>query len=226
MGWVLTGRVTGVVSTVRYSYGMVNPEDRPDESAVAELMRALPEEWREEPLGWPGVLEWEAEHGVVLPEPYRTLIAQIANGCALGPPEDGGLLPLGWLLPGADDQGERDPAAPFPLAEAWYWELDPAPAILDGLDNPILATSHNGSVLLGTEGMEDWILLTAGPLRGRVWILCEFGACPFTRPGMSAEEAQGTGFLDWVSYWSSLAGRPLLADFTWPQPFRAASAES
>ncbi|MCX4598674.1 hypothetical protein OG819_57290 [Streptomyces sp. NBC_01549] len=40
-------------------------------------------------------MAWESQHGVVLPEPYRSLIAEITNGSSLGPPEDGGLLPLG-----------------------------------------------------------------------------------------------------------------------------------
>lgn len=37
------------------------------------------------------------ENRVVLPEPYRTFIAEISNGSSLGPAGDGGLQPLGWL---------------------------------------------------------------------------------------------------------------------------------
>lgn len=197
---------------------MGNPEEQPGKEAVATLTRALPEEWREEPLGWPEVEAWEAEHGIVLPEPYRTLVAQVSNGCGLGPPEDGGLLPLGWLPHGWTHTGDRDPAALFPLERAWFWETDPAPAGQDANDL-ITATHLRGSLLLGTEeGCDFWILVTAGPLRGRVWILTEFGACPFIRPGMQELEPGGTGFLDWVTYWSSLEGRPLLEDFTWPRP--------
>lgn len=59
------------------------------------LRSAFAPEWREPALGHDGVLAWESQHGVVLPEPYRSLIAEITNGSSLGPPEDGGLLPLG-----------------------------------------------------------------------------------------------------------------------------------
>jgi len=107
--------------------------------------------------------------------PYRSrlndyvvrLIAQISDGCTLGPPEDGGLLPLGWLPPGWPHAGERNPAAPFPLEQAWYWETDPAPLGQDG--EALIPAAHlHGSVLLGSEQGDDWILVTAGPLRGQV----------------------------------------------------------
>ena len=95
---------------------VLKPDERPGDDVLAALRRSLPEEWREEPLGWPGVHGWEADNGVVLPEPYRTLIAEVANGSALGPPEDGGLLPLGWLPHDWPHGGQRDPSAPFPAA--------------------------------------------------------------------------------------------------------------
>jgi len=63
--------------------------------------------------GWEALRVWESEQGVVPPEPYRTSVAETANGSPLGPPGDGGLLlPLGRLPPGWPDQGQpRDPAA-------------------------------------------------------------------------------------------------------------------
>lgn len=196
---------------------MLNPEEPPGHDVLDALRRALPEEWREEPLGWPAVREWEAEHGFVLPEPYRTLMALVSNGSALGPPEDGGLLPLGWFSPRWPHGDERDASAPFPLEQAWFWETDRAPSGQD--DNELIeATVRNGSVLLGSGDQDEWILVTAGPLRGRVWLVCEFGACPFSRPGMRAQEEQGTGFLDWLNYWASLDGRSMLEDFEWPRP--------
>ncbi|MFF0298386.1 hypothetical protein ACFYST_33605 [Kitasatospora sp. NPDC004614] len=43
---------------------------------------------------------FEAEHGVVLPEPYRTFVAEIADGSPVGPPFYGLVpvaeLPAGW----------------------------------------------------------------------------------------------------------------------------------
>jgi hypothetical protein len=48
-----------------------------------------------------GSVAWEIRHRVVLPEPYRTFVAEIADGCS---PElsadEGPLLPLG-RLPGS-----------------------------------------------------------------------------------------------------------------------------
>jgi hypothetical protein len=73
-------------------------------------------------LGWPGVHAFEAEHGIVLPEPYRTFVAEITDGSSSGPP-DYGLLGVAEM---PDDWGENRPArelaVPFPLTEAWLWE--------------------------------------------------------------------------------------------------------
>ena len=37
-------------------------------------------------LGWPGVHAFETQHGVVLPKPYRTFVAEITDGSFSGPP--------------------------------------------------------------------------------------------------------------------------------------------
>ncbi|GGW42544.1 hypothetical protein [Streptomyces griseoloalbus] len=63
--------------------------------AIALLCEAFPVEVRHCPLGWETLRAWELTHGVVLPEPYRTFVAEIANGTDLGPPDEGGLLPVG-----------------------------------------------------------------------------------------------------------------------------------
>ncbi|WP_162688820.1 MULTISPECIES: hypothetical protein [unclassified Streptomyces] len=72
-----------------------SPDQRPDEDALECLRSAFEPAWREPALGYEAVSTWEAENGTVLPEPYRSLVAEITNGSPLGPPEDGGLLPLG-----------------------------------------------------------------------------------------------------------------------------------
>lgn len=101
-----------------------------------------------------------AEHGVLLPEPYRTLVAEISNGSALGLPEDGGLLPLGWQPHAWPYGDECDPSASFPLGEAWFWETDPAPSVQDSGDL-IEAAFRRGFVLRGSGGIQDeWILVT------------------------------------------------------------------
>ncbi|MGW7244412.1 hypothetical protein [Streptomyces sp. NPDC054804] len=52
---------------------------------------------------------WESENRVVLPEPYRSLVAETtAVSCLVGPV-----------------RGDRDPAALFPLQDTWAWEGEP-----------------------------------------------------------------------------------------------------
>jgi hypothetical protein len=172
------------------------------------LRDAFPEEWCEEPLGWDGVLAWEAEWGVTLPEPYRSLIAEAANGSSLGPPEDGGLLPLGWLPPTwRDEDAERSPSLPFPLTEGWYWEEDDRPQ--EEIGDLINSVYRQGSLPLGTESIdEEWILITAGTCRGSVWLLTEVGAFPYCGPHVSPINAEGPGLglLDWINQWRSGLG--------------------
>ena len=79
------------------------------------------------PLGWEAVYAFEAQHGIVLPEPYRTFVAEITGGAAPGPP-DHGLVGLGRL---PDDWGDNRPvrslAEPFPLTAARVWEDEDTP---------------------------------------------------------------------------------------------------
>lgn len=182
--------------------------DEPEAPATPEslqfLREAFPAEWREDPLGWEGVLEWETAQGVTLPEPFRSFIAEVSNGSALGPPEDGGLLPLGWMpRPWPDRDGVRDPAAPFPLEYSWYWDQGASKPREDNVD--LCARVHrHGSIPLGTEAAGIWwILITAGPQRGKVWALTELGAQPYD--GVT-QDPWGTlysavGFLQWVRQW-------------------------
>jgi hypothetical protein len=161
------------------------------------LVAAFPAEWREAPLGWDAVLAWEVDHGVVLPEPYRTFVAEIADGSSYGPPEDGGLLPLNWLP--ADWPGEdRDEAADFPLTEAWFWENDPRDP--DDVEALVDEVYRCGSVVLGSmTGPVYWLLVVSGPQRGQIWLLSDVGALPF--PGPDGAEQDGTGFMGWVQRW-------------------------
>ena len=54
------------------------------------------------PLGWEAVHAFEEQQGIVLPEPYRTCVAEITDGAA-GPPDYGmvklGNLPERWAWP-------------------------------------------------------------------------------------------------------------------------------
>ncbi|MFI8194452.1 SMI1/KNR4 family protein [Streptomyces sp. NPDC085946] len=169
-------------------------DQRPGEATLDFLRSAFPPEGREPALGHEAVAEWERENRVVLPEPYRTFIAEISNGSSLGPARDGGLQPLG-RLPGAwPDLGPRQPGEPFPLEAAWAWEDDESVDPVE--DDPrIDAVFNKGSVVLGSEdGQSFWLLLTAGRRRGEVWMVADVGAIP-------SRNDHTWGFEEWVRRW-------------------------
>ncbi|WP_237528341.1 SMI1/KNR4 family protein [Streptomyces sp. SID337] len=148
-------------------------------------------------MGWEAVRAWEAMHGVDLPEPYRSFVAEVANGSVLGPPDDSGLLPLGEL-PDYWPYGHRDIATPFPLTEAWFWEDDPRDAT--EVEELRKAVYRKGSVVLGeSSGPVYWLLIVSGPQRGRVWAVSEVGALPFS--GVADVEEAGVAFDEWVRRW-------------------------
>ncbi|WP_442818569.1 SMI1/KNR4 family protein [Streptomyces sp. NBC_01320] len=114
------------------------------------------------PLGWDRVHAFEAEHGIVLPEPYRTFVAEISDGSYTGPP-DYGLMPLAEQPDdGREADGERCLAEPFPLTEAWVWEEDDRPE--EELEPLLDQVFGHGSIVLGTDGCGmDWHLVVTGP---------------------------------------------------------------
>ncbi|PGG97575.1 hypothetical protein GX51_07270 [Blastomyces parvus] len=161
------------------------------------------------PLGWPALRDFECKHGIILPEPYRTFVAEIANGCRDGPPEYG-LKPLS----NSGDMsglGEGRLALPFPLTERWIWEHDPelpqgfpTSAIDEDGEADIFG---RGCLYLGTEGCGmDWYLIISGEHRGQIWHLSGEGAAPFGAP-FGFTKAQ-PGFAGWVFHWA--AGKNLL----------------
>ncbi|MET8978658.1 SMI1/KNR4 family protein [Streptomyces sp. NPDC004539] len=158
--------------------------EKADPAELAALREAFGEGEGASPLGWAGVREFEERHGVVLPEPYRTLVAEIADGSFQGPPE------YGWAGL-AESAGGQRPAEPFPLTGMWVWEDD------GGYEDPgavIERVAHDGSLNLGTDGCGmDWHLVVTGPQRGRVWLVTGEGAMPYGGPG----------FGDWVRRWAA-----------------------
>ncbi|WP_328466424.1 SMI1/KNR4 family protein [Streptomyces sp. NBC_00448] len=158
-------------------------------------------------LGWEGVRAFEAECGVVLPEPYRTFVAEVADGSPLGPPEFG-LVSLGGA--GGDDgrsgqkgrngRRERELGRPFPLTDAWVWEDDPRPVA--EIDPVLERVFDDGSVVLGTDGCGMyWHLVVSGPQRGHVWLITGEGAVPFGAEfGHTGGDA---GFAGWVRHWAT-----------------------
>jgi len=149
------------------------------------------------PLGWEAVHAFEEQQGIVLPEPYRTCVAEIADG-ATGPP-DFGMVKLGSLPERrAGAWLERDLTKPFPLIETWVWEGDERP---DEELRPLLDAVYNhGSLVLGTDGCAMyWHLIVTGPHRGHMWQITHAGAQPF-----GAEFGYTTarsGFAGWVWHW-------------------------
>ncbi|MEV7447965.1 SMI1/KNR4 family protein [Streptomyces nigra] len=149
--------------------------------------------------GWEAVHAFEAEHGIVLPEPYRTFVAEISDGSHFGPPEYGLLsaaeLPDDW---GGEEQ-ERDLSRPFPLVEAWMWEEDDDS--VEDADAALDQVYNHGSIVLGTDGCAmNWHLVVTGPHRGHVWMISDVGAVPFGEQfGFTTAEP---GFAGWVRHWA------------------------
>jgi hypothetical protein len=157
----------------------------------------------ESALGWEAVRAFEAEHGVVLPEPYRTFVAEVTDGSYQGPP-DYGLVPLAEL---PDDWGDgrpvRDLSRPFPLTTAWLWEDDEDDdRSEEELAELEAAVFGHGSVVLGTDGCGMyWHLIVTGPHRGHIWNISGEGAAPFGAEfGHTTAES---GFAGWVAHWAA-----------------------
>lgn len=165
------------------------------------------------PAGPEAVRSFEAENGIVLPEPYRTFVAEICDGLRAGPPYYG-LLPFAktpsdW---GAD-RPERLLAEPFPLTEAWLWEADDGGTALSEqeFDDRVESVFDHGSLVLGTDGCGMyWHLIVTGPQRGHVWLIDENGAIPFGTRSDASLMPGVPGLAGWVTHWAR--GRSWFAD--------------
>lgn len=178
--------------------------DHPDPKELAELRAVFDADGTgASAAGWAAVLAFEREHGVVLPEPYRTFTAEISDGSYTGPPEYGllglGALPREW----GRTRPERVLREPFPLTKAWLWEDDPRPA--SEREPELSRVFDHGSVVLGTDGFGmNWHLVVTGPQRGHIWMITGEGAEPFDAGRGFTTGAPG--FTGWVRHWA--AGRP------------------
>ncbi|MGW3358613.1 SMI1/KNR4 family protein [Streptomyces bungoensis] len=179
----------------------MNPEQAdPDDLAVLRAAFAVDDAGRSA-LGWEAVRAFEAEHGMVLPEPYRTFVAEITDGSYAGPPDHGlvGLaeLPADW----GDDRPERDLSRPFPLTSQWLWEEDDSEPS-EVTDLVMDRVFDHGSIVLGTDGCGMyWHLVVTGPHRGHVWLITGEGATPF---GAEFEFTTAEpGFAGWVEHWAA-----------------------
>ncbi|WP_405553344.1 SMI1/KNR4 family protein [Streptomyces sp. NBC_01171] len=179
--------------------------DPAESAALREIFASRPES--APPAGWEAVRAFEAEHGIVLPEPYRTFVAEICDGLRAGPPYCG-LLPLAQT---PSDWGSGRPerllAEPFPLTATWLWEEDEESLPEEEFEARLAPVFDHGSLLLGTDGCGlYWHLIVTGPQRGHVWMIAENGAIPFGTSLMPGTP----GFAGWVAHWSQ--GRSWFAD--------------
>jgi hypothetical protein len=150
------------------------------------------------PLGWEAVHAFEAEHGIVLPEPYRSFVATISDGSSAGPPEYGlvelAALPSGW---GAD-RPARALSKPFPLSKEWFWDSEPRAA--SEYEDVLDAVFAHGSIVLGADGCGMyWHLIVTGEQRGNIWLTCDGGAAPFG--AVFGHTTAQPGFAGWTRHW-------------------------
>ncbi|MFH0517094.1 SMI1/KNR4 family protein [Streptomyces sp. M41] len=167
-----------------------------------EFLRAVfgGAEGGEPALGWGGVRAFEAEYGVVLPEPYRTFVAEVTDGSRQGPPAYGLVGAAGLPSDWHDDGAGRDLSKPFPLTAGWLWEEDDE--CHDDPDTVIDQVLDHGSLVLGTDGCAmNWHLVVTGPHRGHIWHITDVGAMPFgAQFGYTTAEP---GFAGWVRHWAA-----------------------
>lgn len=172
----------------------------------------------EPPLPRAKLESFEAEHSIVLPEPYRTFISELSNGGA-GP--YCGLFPLGYF-DGSGGPLERwsegdgfagQLSRPFPHRqpwslpdsrykcpdafeteeeeEAWYKALEDEtwkPELVDGA----FPICHQGCAIRN-------LLVVTGPERGKVWVddrASDGGIFP-----EGDDPNSGISFFDWYSDW-------------------------
>ncbi|MEI5033394.1 SMI1/KNR4 family protein [Streptomyces sp. S1A(2023)] len=185
--------------------------DPAESAALREIFASRPD--AVPPAGPEAVRSFETEHGIVLPEPYRTFVVEICDGLRAGPP-DYGLMPFAkapsdW----GSDRPERLLAEPFPLTEAWLWDADGDETALSEqeFDDRVESVFDHGSLVLGTDGCGMyWHLIVTGPQRGHVWLIDENGAIPFGTRSDASLMPGVPGFAGWVAHWAQ--GRSWFAD--------------
>ncbi|MEV7654168.1 SMI1/KNR4 family protein [Streptomyces anulatus] len=177
--------------------------DPAESAALREIFAPRPD--AVPPAGPEAVRSFETEHGIVLPEPYRTFVAEICDGLRAGPPHYG-LLPFAKTPPDwGSGRPERLLAEPFPLTEAWLWEADGDGAALSEqeFDDRVEPVYNHGSLVLGTDGCGMyWHLIVTGPQRGHVWLIDENGAIPFGTRSDASLMPGVPGFAGWAAHWA------------------------
>jgi hypothetical protein len=180
--------------------------DDVDLDAMDWIRRAFADIRLGPPRGWPGVHAWEANWRVTLPEPYRSFVAVVGDGCPGGPPICG-LLPLGEVPDRLHAVPTPDSVRrPFPLDRTWNWEEQQAWTEEDQARSGAAFT--DGVLNLGDDGCgRFFMLVVTGSERGNVWQVGSLGAAP-VGAGADADAGRRVDFATWVANWSwRLPGR-------------------
>lgn len=152
------------------------------------------------------VSRFEKEHGIALPEEYRSFLLEVGDG-GEGPPYYG-MLSLREQyehdFPRYLEDGYRDLLSrPFPHTEHWIWEAEEeTPEVLERWER-----IGYGNLVIGHEGCgEYWTLIVTGPERGQMWSFADVGIQPCCRRRT---------FFDWYNYWLD-GGDEWWADYEYP----------
>jgi hypothetical protein len=131
------------------------------------------------------IAAFETRANVRLPEAYRQYLLIVGDG-GDGPPFAEGVV---MLVHTVTRESLPRCSLPFPLTAYWTWEDD-----LE-LQPEKSAEIKNGHLVLGHDGCgRHWILIVAGPERGRIWQKGGEGITP-CYPKLD--------FLEWFEYWLS-----------------------
>jgi hypothetical protein len=151
-------------------------------SQIQRILRKAKEQGRtlNPVLAEGAVREFEAAHGIHLPEGYRAFLSQVGNG-GDGPPCYG----LGRLGESAGDMPHEQRKEwlelphvreAFPFTHYWIWDQG------QETDEGTMDQTTHGSIYIGNDGCGAyWHLIITGSERGNVWMLSGEGiqpACP------------------------------------------------
>jgi hypothetical protein len=123
------------------------------------------------------IRRFEGQHGVSLPEGYRSFLLHVGNG---GPGPGYGMAALGEVYAMHAERARiwtqlpyvREP---FPFTKPWVWDNDEVSE--EGTDEHLC----HGSIYVGHDGCAMyWHLIVTGQERGNMWLISGEGMVPAT----------------------------------------------
>lgn len=125
------------------------------------------------------ISDFEAQHGIQLPQAYRLFLKEVGDGCTMidGFP----LRPLREAVPCRLSQ-------PFALEDPWIWEDEDIPQLTGLLDGRLGGQLELIDV---GDGM-SYNLIVTGACRGEVWSFADVGVQPC---------CERQDFLGWFELW-------------------------